>query len=421
MRYYIALAIAVTIFTVPWLAVNYPEQADYILAGMKQIGGQLAAVIVHKPRTVADLQNKYAIETQNGVNNGANKIRVILVPGHEPYYGGAEFGDLKEREMNVELAKSLAGFLGANSKYEVVVARDYSAWNPLLENYFKNSWDSIVEWQKAHKEETLRRVSIMAPLPAPKVYHNSAPNDVAYRLYGITKWSNENNIDIAIHIHFNDHPGHGWKVSGKYSGFAIYSPEQQYANSTTTRTISQAIFKRLQKYNPVSDLPGESDGIIEERELIAIGANNTADAASLLVEYGYIYEPQFTNAEVRSLAIRDLAFQTYLGLEDFFNPNGSKTLASIYDTLVLPHTWNGAILDDSKTTKDVYALQTALLIDGLYPPSSKSKNDCPRTGKIGVCTRASIELFQNKYKINEKGVGQKTIGELNNLYGLKTI
>ncbi len=417
MRYYIALAIAVTLFTVPWLATNYPEQADYILAGMKHFGNQIAAVIVHNPRTVVGLQNKYAVET----NNSVDKVRIILVPGHEPYYGGAEFGEIKERNMTVELAEQLAGFLRANKKYEVIVARGYDSWNPLLENYFKNSWDSIIDWQKAHKNESLRRVSVMAPLPPPKVYHNSAPNDVAFRLYGITKWSNENNIDIAIHIHFNDYPGHGWNAPGKYSGFAIYSPEQQYANSTTTRTISQTIFKRLQKYNPVSDLPGESDGIIEERELIAIGANNTADAASMLIEYGYIYEPQFTNSDIQDLAIKDLAFQTYLGLEDFFNPGGTKTLASIYDTLVLPHTWKYALVDNAKTTTDVFALQTALLVDGVYPPITKSKNDCPRTGKIGPCTRSAIELFQKKYGINEKGVGIKTIEELNNLYGLKTI
>lgn len=417
MRHYIALAIAITLFTVPWFAVNFPDQADFVLSQMTDISGQLAAVITRNPRTVAGLQNKYAIENKKG----SPKVKIILMPGHEPNFGGAEFGDLKERNMTVELAVALEGFLRNNGKYEVVVARDDNSWNPILDDYFKNSWNSIIDWQKVHKEESLRIISSNPPKDPPKVVHNPAPDDVAYRLYGITKWSNENNVDIVIHIHFNDYPGHEWKVPGEYSGFSIYTPEAQYANGTTTRAISESVFKRLQKYNPVSNFPGESDGIVEERELIAVGASNTSDAASMLIEYGYLYEPQFTNPDAHKIAIKDLAFQTYLGLEDFFNPKGSKLLATTYDTLLLPHIWSRVLSENSKTTEDIYALQTALLVDGLYPPTDKSKNDCPRTGKIGPCTLSSIELFQKKYGIKENGFGEKTIGKLNKLYSIQSI
>jgi N-acetylmuramoyl-L-alanine amidase len=412
MRHYIALSLAVTIFTVPWLATTFPNETDDFLSWMKDFGGQVTAVIVHNPRTIAGLQQKYTVDAAKG----NAKIRILLVPGHEPNYGGAEYVNMKERNMTVDLAEELATFLSTNNKYQVVVSRDKDAWNPIFQNYFKNQWDSIVQWQKDHKLESLHKISLSGLPPAAKVYHNSAPNDVAYRLYGMTKWSNENNIDIAVHIHFNDYPGHYRAGPGKYTGFAIYSPEQQYANGTTTRAIAETIYKRLYKYNPVSDFPGESEGIVDERELIAVGANDTADAASLLVEYGYIYESQFTNQDAYKLAIKDLAFQTYLGLEDFFNPKGTSSLAAVYDTLILPHTWHGALSETSNATKDVYALQTALLINGLYPPGDKSKNDCPRTGKIGPCTKTAIEDFQKKYGINEKGVGEKTIKELNKLY-----
>ncbi len=415
MRHYIALTIAVTLFTVPWLAVNFPDQADYILAGMKNVGSQLAAVITHNPRTIAQLQEKYNNESPTS----NSKVRIVIVPGHEPNYGGAEFGDLKERDLTVSLADDLARFLRENGKYDVIVARTADAWNPTFADYFKNSWNSIIDWQKAHKDESLRILSSGPPQAPPKVYHNSAPNDVAYRLYGITKWSNENNVDIIIHIHLNDYPGHAWKVPGKYSGFSIYTPETQYANGTTTYAISEAVFKRLKKYNPVSDFPGESDGIVEERELIAVGASNTADAASMLLEYGYLYEPQFTNPDTRKLALEDLAFQTYIGLEDFFNPNGSKSLAALYDTLVLPHNWKWVLSENSKANEDIYALQTALLVDGVYPPTDKSKNDCPRTGKIGPCTISAVKAFQKKYNINENGIGEKTVRKLNNLYSIQ--
>ncbi|MEK7641968.1 MAG: N-acetylmuramoyl-L-alanine amidase [Patescibacteria group bacterium] len=419
MRHYIAIAILISFFLTPWLATQFPEQAARILASIQDVGGQLAAVVTRNPRTVAQLQQKYSIDAERGTA----KIRILLMPGHEPSYGGAEFGSLKERDLTVQLADELAKFLRNNSKYEVIVPRTQTAWDPTFQTYFKDQWNSIVEWQKAHKEESLRRVAQFSHTDfVPKVQHNAAPNDVAYRLYGITKWSNEHGVDIAIHIHFNDYPGHGWKVPGEYSGFSIYVPEAQYTNSTTTRAVAETIFKRLGKYNAVSDLAGESTGIVDERELIAIGANDTADAASLLIEYAYIYEPQIVDPESRPLAIRDLAYQTYLGLEDFFNPGKTTMAASAYDTLVLPYTWNGAIAENARASQDVYALQTALLVDGVYPPSNKSKNDCPRTGKIGPCTKEAIKAFQGKYGLERTGsVGPKTVEKLNGLYSVKSI
>src|SRR6185436_8364106 len=122
------------------------------------------------------------------------------------------------------------------------------------------------------------------------VIHNSAPPNVALRLFGINKWVNENKVDLAIHVHFNDYPRRNRSIAGEYSGFSIYVPEKQYVNSTTTLAIADSVFNRLDKYNPVSDFPKEDDGIVEEQELIAIGANDTLSAPSMLIEYGYIYE-----------------------------------------------------------------------------------------------------------------------------------
>ncbi|MBP6858525.1 MAG: N-acetylmuramoyl-L-alanine amidase [Candidatus Pacebacteria bacterium] len=419
MRHYIALAILISLFLTPWLATQFPEQAGRLAAYIENLGGQIAAVVTHNPRTIAELQKKYTVDAERG----KAKIRVLLMPGHEPGYGGAEYGDLKERDLTVQLAQELSGFLGSNSKYEVIIPRDGKAWNPTFQNYFTNSWDSIIEWQKAHKEESLRRVAQFGSQDfVPKVHHNTAPSNVAYRLYGITKWSNENAVDIAIHVHFNDYPGHGWMTPGEYSGFSIYVPEAQYLNSTTTRAIAQTVFKRLAKYNAVSDHQGESGGIVDERELIAIGANNTADAASLLIEYAYIYEPQIVDPEARTLAIKDLAYQTYLGLEDFFHQGKTTVAAASYDTLMLPHTWGASFSETAASVRDVYALQTALLLDGVYPPGSRNKNDCPRTGKIGPCTREAVKAFQDKHGLGGTGIiGPKTVEKLNGLYSVKSI
>lgn len=418
MRHYIAVAVAISFFAIPWVADRFPEQRDILVMQLRGWGSQLAAVITHNPRTVPELHRKYAAVTPSVPT--ASKVRVLVMPGHEPGYGGAEYRDLKERELTVQLSRYLEAFLRGNGKYEVIVPRDETAWAPEFQTYFKEKWDEIVEWQKAHKEEALRRVAEFGKSAAPKVHHNAAPSNVAYRLYGITKWSNENAVDIAIHVHFNDYPGHAYNQPGKYSGFSIYVPEGQYLNSTTTRAVAEAVFKRLSRYNPVSDLPGESGGIVDESELIAVGANNTADAASMLIEYAYIYEPLLADAQTRDLFLRDLAYQTYLGIEDFFNPGGTRA-AVVYDTMMLPYTWNQPLTDEARAAlQDVFALQTALIVDGVYPPQGKSKNDCPRTGKIGSCTRESVKVFQAKHGIETTGtVGPLTVEKLNSLYSLR--
>ncbi len=389
----------------------FPNQIRSTLSAIRDVGIQLASVVLsHNFRSVAEIKSHY--------DNPQNKVRILIVPGHEPNYSGAQFGVVKERDMAVELGQDLQKILENDSHYQVFITRDTQDWSPVFASYFKDDWNEIAEWTKASHDEFSRLVSIGSTTRTySTVTHNDAPQNVALRLYGLTKWSNENNIDIVIHIHFNDNRRPNVNKSGDYSGFSMYVPAKQYGNSTTTRVIAGGIFKRLAKYNPVSDLPGETDGIIDEPELIAVGSNNTADAASILIEYSYIYEPQFQDPQVRSMAIKDFAFQTYLGLQDFFDPNKNVELARAYDTLILPYKWNTPLVDNRATASDVFALQTALMFDAVYPPSGKSKNDCPRTGTIGNCTRTSLNVFQDKYGISgEKGIaGQKTLQVLNKI------
>jgi N-acetylmuramoyl-L-alanine amidase len=389
----------------------FPNQLRSTLSVIKNAGIQLASVILsHNFRSIAEIKSKY--------EDPQRKVRVLIVPGHEPNYGGSVYGDLLERDMNVELGQNLQKFLESNPHYQVFIARDTNSWSPEISNYYKNNWDDIVEWTAASREEFSRLVSIGSTTRTfSTVTHNDAAREVALRLYGLTKWSNENNIDIAIHIHFNDNRRSDTSRPGKYSGFSMYVPAAQYGNSTTTKVIADSIMKRLAKYNTVSDLPGESSGIIDEPELIAVGSNNTADAASILIEYSYMYEPQLQDSQVRSMAIKDLAFQTYLGLQDFFDSSGNANLARAYDTTILPYKWNTPQVDNKASASDIFALQTALTFKGVYPPTNRTKNDCPRTGAIGNCTRTSLEVFQNKYGVSgETGVaGQRTLELLNQI------
>ncbi len=425
MRYYLAVLFLVIILALPWAFMNYPAGMNALVSAIENAGSQVAAVILsHNPRSIAEIQSKYETATVPQ----APKVKVLIVPGHEPDYGGAEYkdpvyGHIYERDLTVELGQDLQGFLQGDGHYQTSITRDTQAWSPAFADYFKNDWTGIVAWMNDARKDMAYLVSIGSTTkPVEHVYHNNVPDDVAIRLYGITKWANENGVDITVHIHFNDYPGHG-SGPGEHSGFAIYVPESAYANSTTTRAIADTVFKRLARYNPVSDLRGESTGIVEEPDLIAIGANNTADAASMLIEYSYIYEPQLDNPATRDLFLKELAYETYLGLQDFFGPAASNGLARAYDTLMLPHSWTNPLVGKNDPPDDVFALQTALVDDGEYPPTGESLNDCPRTGRIGVCTKAALAAFQQKYGIKgEQGVaGLKTISALNRLFGAKII
>ncbi len=438
LKYYLLTILALMVFGVPAISSRFSSQVGEIANVFSNATNQLATVILsHNPKSVADIQADYlsanstifsttsTVTTDSANSTTTNKVRILLVPGHEPNYGGAEYANIKERNMTVELAQNLSDFLGNDSHYQVFVTRDSSDWSPVFVDYFKNDWQSIVDWENVSIRDMAQRISIgSSTKPIQTVSHNRVPNDVATRLYGITKWANENNIDITIHIHFNDDTEHPANQAGKHTGFAIYIPQHQYANGTTSRDIAETVFKRLSKYNPVSDLAGESTGIIEDSDLIAIGANNTADSASMLIEYGYIYESQFNNLDTSSIALKDLAYQTYLGLQDFFDPTDSVATGSVatvraYDTVALPHSWIRVVSDKNTQNADVFSLQSALLADGEYPPASKNISQCPRTGSFGACTRSALQVFQKKNNITgEKGiVGEKTLEALNRNYG----
>lgn len=403
---------AITILGTPWLVSVHKPSSKFVNNLFAYVKVNYSAAFFQESVTLAQLQNKY-----DQAKNGQQKIRVFIMPGHEPDAGGTQFGSLKERDMVVDLAKHLEGYLSNDPHFEVIVGRDKKDWNPTIESYFKNNWEDIISFVNNSKNEMIRLLSSgrLYRLEEGIVEHNDLPKSAALRLYGINKWNNENNTDIAIHIHFNDYRRSNTSVPGEYTGFSIYVPERQYSNATSTRVIADYLFKRLSRYNPVSNLPDEDVGVVQEQDLIAIGAYNTANSASLLIEYGYIYEPQYLDETARNITIKDQAYQTYLGIQDFF---GSENQGVAYDTLTLPHTWKNDISSNKFDRKDVLALQSALLLEGFYPPGDKTKNECPRTGKFAACTISAVYNFQKKHGITDEKniVGEKTRNVLNNLY-----
>lgn len=405
------LLISLTIYFL-WIFIGGQDILN--LNKISAIGGAkdfIASVFFTDSTTTEVLKKNYSAN-----RNVKGKIKLLIVAGHDDESGGTEFRGVKESKINAELAENLQEFLKSNDKFDTTLVRDKNGYNPVFLNYFNKERESIKEFMTKQKETMSELVRAGEISMAEGVIHNSAPAETALKLYGINKWANENNIDIVLHIHFNDYPTRRYGKEGKYSGFAIYVPEAQYSNAKASREVAEPIYCQLAKFYPVSDFLQEQDGIVEDQKLIAIGAHNTLDSVGMLIEYGYIYESQFLNEKIRKSAIRELAFQTYVGLVNFFETETKLSLK--FDTLLLPHKWEETLQKGAKNKESILALQTALNFEKLYPPEGFDRHKCPITGNFGNCTSLALKKFQEKYGIsNEIGrIGESTKNKLNELY-----
>lgn len=392
-------------------------------AGTVWIGGQAqsAAVFFVQSITAVQIQNDYysaqvsipATAVKNAskaIPTSTKKVHILIVPGHQPDSGGTEFGGVKERDVASDIADALAGLLSQNSHYEVMVSRSKTAWNPILQDYFDTNAPDIETFMQSLKLQMQNHLADGSILPAAdQVYHDTAPSNATFQLYGINKWTSDNSYDITLHLHINDDSDHRAEVAGDYSGFAVYVPDHQYSNAEASHAIGEAIAARLNAYHATSTLPKEDAGVVEDQELIAIGSNNSASDAALLIEYGYIYEPQFQEPSIRPVAVADYAYQTYLGLQDFFKDPVTSTFGSIS----FPYDWTKVTGTTKGKGPGVYALQEALHYLGYYPPKGKSFSDCPVSGVVRDCTRASIKEYQSARGLPATGViGPETSADL---------
>lgn len=347
------------------------------------------------------------------------KLRILIVPGHDNEYWGTQFRGLKEAALTLELAKELRQLLAAEASFEVILARDDGGYNPALRSYFSDNREDILAFARGKKEvmkDLLEEGRVTAQTDG--VYHNKAPDPVIVRLYGINKWANENEVDLVVHVHFNDYPRKKKSAAGQYSGFSIYVPERQYSNARASRAVADSVFRELKRFYPESSMPKESAGVIEDQDLIAIGSFNTLDPASILIEYGYIYEPQFEDAAIRSAVVRDLALQTYVGIQNSFG-RVNPPAAGKHGTALLPYAWSESTPAGARNNPSVLALQVALALQSVYPPKGTDPHECPLAGSFGACTKKALSLFQQKHGIREgvERLGDATRAKLNELYG----
>ena len=208
------------------------------------------------------------------------KIKLLIFPGHEPEYGGAEYKGVLERDLNLQLAEELRDILVNNPNFEIIMVRDCEGWNPTIKNYVSDNKESIKTWLDDKKEEFFRLVKEgrITPVRA-EMGHRETPMEAALFIYGVNKWAGENGVDLSLNIHFNNNP----KYKGKpdYEGFSIYIPEKQYKNSLSSRVIAEDLMIEISKIHKVSTMKAESGGIIEDQELIALGSYNTASSSAI--------------------------------------------------------------------------------------------------------------------------------------------
>jgi N-acetylmuramoyl-L-alanine amidase len=327
-------------------------------------------------------------------------VNILIVPGHQPTEGGTAFNSVYERELVVPIADRLAEFLSQNPRFQVLVARTGEVWHPVLNAYFETRASAIQAFIRTQLKEMNRQVSRGSILPqADQVAHNTASAAAALQLYGLNRFANDYGYDIALHIHLNDYGGRPAGEVGAYDGFTIYIPDHQYSNGEASRAVAEAIARRLNTFHATSTLPIENKGVVEDQDLIAIGSNNTAKNAALLIEYGYIYEPQIQNPATRETALADYAYQTYLGLQDFFH----DPVEAAPGTVSLPHSFIGVSARADSAGPGVYALQSALRLLGSYPAGGESLSNCPVSGKAGPCTTAAIRAYQRRHGLEPTG------------------
>jgi N-acetylmuramoyl-L-alanine amidase len=385
---FILLAVPTVIFLI--------EKDPFSIVNVSNVSVQANISNANGVVSIDDLKNRYE-KFSNGRNHISNRIKVLIVPGHDDKHIGAEFNGLREVDLNIELSKYLYDYLVQDKNFRVFLASDENGYNEIIKKYLEEEKNEIDEFRRFKRKVTEQLIESGEIQLEQYVAHNSAPEEVVNVLYGINRYVNEENFDMVIHVHFNDYPRKNKKEAGEHSGISIYVPASQFLNGSASKQMAESIFARLTKVFHPSTHPAEIAGVIQDSELIAVGAFNSVDSIALLIEYGYIYESQFNDDILRPVALKELAYQTYFGIKTFFEKDFSQNKKQ---TTVLPYSWNYDLEENQKNSLDVFVLQIFLRLHEMYPPM-KNYKDCPLEGSFGKCTSNALKNFQEKYGLEK--------------------
>lgn len=269
----------------------------------------------------------FLVPISRGEASVAKPIKILLVPGHDNEVWGAKYGNVKEANMNLEVATQVYNLLKKDKRFKMYITRDIAGYTKEFADYFPAQRDAILTFEQAAKKIMNSNVASGNFIQKENAPHHTVSEDIALRLYGFNKWANENKIDAIIHFHFNDYPRPNSQKIGQYKGFAIYMPDGQFANSRESGQLAADIFIQLNKKYASSDWKPEAGGLVPDQKLIAIGANNTLSASvrSVLIEYGYVYEKKFRTKAARLSAYKNMSILTTQGIKNYFYPKKVNT------------------------------------------------------------------------------------------------
>ena len=250
----------------------------------------------------------------------AEPIKILLVPGHDNEVWGAQYGNIKEADMNLVLATQIYNILKKDKRFSVYITRDNSGYTKEFADYFAAHQTDIKDFKENAKKNMETKIASGTFVEKHNVPHQTVKESVAMNLYGIVKWADENKIDAMINVHFDDYSRSSfWKI-GKFKGFTVYLPETQLPNAQKSSPLAISIFDQLSKKYATSNYSEEKGGLKPDQSLIALGANNILlpSVRSVLIEYGYIYEKMFRKTTTRHKAYKDMASLTVTGIKNYF-------------------------------------------------------------------------------------------------------
>lgn len=357
----------------------------------------------------ASLQEKY---------KKGESIKVLIVPGHDNEFSGAQFGDISEAELTLITAQVVGSYLSQDPKIKVTILRNENGYDARFLEYFSMNKEKIM-LDVAHKKDLLdKQISNNEVTIGEQINHVDATSTVVETLYIINSWVDKEDFDLVIHIHFNDYGGRFSDEKPKYSGFSIYTPSQELLNATTSKIFAQSIGRRLQKTfyssnHPEEEKESDEFGVIPDFYLIAMGAYKTTHVPRILIEYSYIYEPHLGNGskDMFTISAQTFARATASGVHDFLvNKKDSKVKN-------LEYSWYELMKTSQEPKSEVLALQYGLRELGFFPPKKMSKDECFFSGIFGLCTKKALIAFQERYGLSRTGyAGPSTRQKLNRIF-----
>ena len=83
----------------------------------------------------------------------AAPVKILIVPGHDKEIWGAEYGNIKEADMTLNLGTQLFNLLKKDKRFEVYITRDQNGYTKEFSDYFSKNKVAIISFKNNAKEE----------------------------------------------------------------------------------------------------------------------------------------------------------------------------------------------------------------------------------------------------------------------------